>query len=173
METARLPEPTQGPAAPPVPQVVRVSTTYVPQQDRLRLAAETSEGDVLVLWLTQRMLRLVLKPLGGFFGQNAPRTRKEQVRQSYVDLMDKVSRKAGTPVRPEADSPGWLVEKVDVATTGAVAELTFWGEGAPRARFEVDTVSLRRWLEVVQRKADKGGWPRQMWDAIPLGQPAP
>lgn len=160
MEAAPLPEPG-------VPQVLRVSTAYVPQQDRLQLAGKLQDGGVVVLWLTQRMLRLLLKPLGDFIGKNAPRTKKERVRHSYVDLMDKVSRKAGPSVKAEASTPEWLVEKIDVSTTGHVAELTFWSEGAPRALFEVDTISLRRWLEVVQRKATKGGWPEQLWDAVP------
>lgn len=165
MEPARLPDPGAGRAD--VPQVVRVSTTYVAQQDRLHLAAELQDGGVVVLWLTQRMLRLLLKPISGFFEQNAPRTKKDQVRQSYADLMDKVTRKAGAPVKPQSSAPEWLVDKVEVTMPGSVAELTFWSQGAPRACFEVDTVSLRRWLEVVRRKSTKAGWPAQIWDAIP------
>lgn len=159
--------PLPAPDAAPLPQVLRVSTAYVPQQDRIHLAAELDTGEVQVLWLTQRMLRMLLRPLGQFITHNAPRTKKEQARRSYIELMEKVSRKQSEPIRPDPSAPEWLVEKVDVSVNGGVVELKFWADGAPRSFFEVDTISLRRWLEVVRHKATKARWPEQLWAAMP------
>lgn len=50
----------------------RVTTVYVDLEDRFRLSGKTQDGQVLVLWLTQRLLCRLVPHLVRWLDQRAP-----------------------------------------------------------------------------------------------------
>jgi len=145
------------------PQVKRVSTVYVPAQDRFRLAAEMEDGQVHAMWLTQRLLRLLIEPLSRHLQQTLPRTPREQVKRTYVELMEKVGRKSAAPIAAAAPSAEWLIDAVNVSFKEPAVHLLFKGEDGHEAVMEIDAIKLRVWMGLLHRKSLKAGWPGQLW----------
>jgi hypothetical protein len=146
-----------------VPKVKRMGTRYVPEQDRFRLAAEMEDGEVHAMWMTQRLLRLSLGPLATYFEQTKPPSPEQVARRSYVELIHKVSGKAGPPVASIEPSHEWLIASVDIRFQAPTIYFVFKGEAAESANMEMDSLKLRKWLGILYRKSVKGGWPESMW----------
>ncbi|MBC7605269.1 MAG: hypothetical protein H7255_21730 [Ramlibacter sp.] len=143
-------------------KVKRMSSAYVAAQDRFRLVAEMEDGDVQALWLTQRMLRLALTPLGVHFAKTQKPSAEQKARRSYSELMHKVSGKAGPPIATLPVSNEWLIETVDIKF-GPPVRLVFRGEAGRFITMEMDPLHLRKWLGILHRKSMKAGWPESLW----------
>lgn len=146
-----------------LPHVKRVSTLYIAAQDRFRLSAEMEDGQVHAMWLTQRMLRLLLEPLAPHLQQTQAKTPREKVRRSYVALMEKVAGKGGPPLSTAPVAEEWLISAIDVGFNGGAVRMLFQGEGGREAAMEIHAIKLRMWLGVLHRKSLKAGWPEQIW----------
>ncbi len=144
-------------------KIKRMSTRYVPEQDRLRIAAEMDDGEVHVLWLTQRLLRLSLVPLAGFFEKTKPPSAEQVARRSYVELIQKVSGKSGPPVATIEPSAEWLIEGLDIKFRSPAIVFLFKGEGGRKSFMEMDSLKLRKWLAILHRKSQKNGWLDPLW----------
>ena len=142
--------------------VKRMSNLYVPAQDRFRLAAELNDGEVQVLWLTQRLLRLMLAPLADHFGKSTAPSVEQKARRSYAELMHKVSGKGGPPLASLAVSREWLVESIDIRFNPNVC-FVFKGQHGEGVSMEMDSLKVRRWLGILHRKSVKAGWPEALW----------
>ena len=145
-----------------VHKVRRMSNLYVPAQDRFRLAAELDDGQVQVLWLTQRLLRLMLAPLADHFGKNPAPGVEQKACRTYAELMHKVSGKAGPPLASLAVSREWLVESIDIRFSPAVC-FVFKGQHGEGVSMEMDPLKVRKWLGILHRKSVKAGWPDALW----------
>lgn len=143
--------------------VRRMSLNYVAAQDRLRLTAEMEDGQVLAMWLTRRLLRMLLDPLAGHLKQAQPRTAGEQAARSYVELMDKVAGKSGPAVAAADAAEEWLIDTIDVSFRDSVVRLVFKGEGGRQAAMEMRRLRLRKWLGILRRKSEKAGWAAELW----------
>ncbi|MRD47235.1 hypothetical protein [Caenimonas koreensis] len=149
-----------------VHKVKRMSSVYAAVQDRFRLAAQMDDGTVQALWLTQRMLRLALTPLGDYFAQSQKPSAEQKARRSYSELMHKVSGKAGPPISTLPVANEWLVEVVDLKF-GPPLCFVFRGENDRYVTMEMDPLHLRKWLGIIHRKSIKAGWPPSLWpDAV-------
>lgn len=145
------------------PKVKRMGTRYVPEQDRFRFAAEMEDGQVHAMWLTQRLLRLSLAPLATYFEKTRPPSPEQVARRSYVELIHKVSGKAGPPVASIEPSDEWLIASLDIKFQAPAILFVFKGEAGQVAHMEMDSLKLRKWLGILHRKSARGGWPDAMW----------
>ena len=145
-----------------VHKVRRMSNLYVPAQDRFRLAAEMDDGQVQVLWLTQRLLRLMLTPLADHFGKSPAPSVEQKARRSYAELMHKVRGKGGPPLASLAVSREWLVENIDIRFSPTVC-FVFKGQEGEVVSMDMDPLKLRQWLGILHRKSVKAGWPDALW----------
>ena len=146
----------------PEHKVKRMSSVYVAVQDRFRLAAEMEDGSVQALWLTQRMLRLALAPLGTHFVKTQSPSAERKARRSYSELIHKVSGKAGPPIATLPVANEWLVETVDLKF-GPPMQFVFRGESGRYITMQMDPLHLRKWLGILHRKSMKAGWPESLW----------
>lgn len=144
-----------------------MSTVYVPLQDRMRLTAEMENGEVQVLWLTQRMLRLALAPLGGYFEKTPEPTPEQKARRGAAELLHKVSGKAGPPVTGADATGDWLIESLDIRMAEPV-HFVFKGDQGRSVHMDMDILKLRQWLGILHRKCAKAGWPESLWPAVVL-----
>ena len=159
----------------------RVTTVYVDVEDRFRLSGETQDGQVLVLWLTQRLLCRLVPHLVQWLDKRAPLQASSRPVAAAAQVMHGFAQQSAVarlspqaPVETTAAGQDWLVQKVDVATLEDAVGLTFRapGEGAEKASVTMDATHLRQWLGIVHAQWRHAGWPLEVWPQWMLEQAA-
>lgn len=150
----------QAPAIPDPPELQRVTTQYVINEDRIRLSGETAKGDTLVLWLTQRMLGVLIPRLVGWLEQQGG----DALLQEFAQQAAEAALGAEPPVA--AQTHGGCVTSIDIATGPDGVVLVFKPEGDEQgARLALTTDALRQWLAIVRSQYLIGEWPTAVWPA--------
>ena len=159
-------------------ELKRLSTSYLELEDRVRLVGETSDGAVMVLWLSQRLLlRLVPVLLEGIETQGTDASYRE-ILQSFAQQTARAELKAEPPVQARHDSQAWLVHSVDVAKTEKALWLTFRGANGQQGFISLEPRLLRQWLGIVYDNCRQANWPLGVWpewlqnSAVQAVQPA-
>lgn len=145
----------------PAPQALqRVTTQYVVNEDRIRLSGETAEGETLVLWLTQRMLGVLIPRLVDWLERQGG----DALLQEFAQQAAEAALGAEPPVA--AQSQGGCVTSVDIATGPDGVLLVFKPEGDDQgASLALMTDALRQWLAIVRSQYVIGAWPTTVWPA--------
>lgn len=165
---------------PPALQLLRMTTAFVPQEDRLRLEGEVAGGGVVVLWLTQRLLNRLVPHLCAWLQR--PRPASEAVLAGrLVPDGDHLALpnilpvgKSSAAMQVQADEPlqnwccprnwgSWLVTEVDIVQTEQVLVLSFRAPERPAAGIELQPQPLRQWLEILLRYCLVAEWTLQVW----------
>lgn len=172
----------------------RITTQYVPQEDRLRLAGEGPAQQVVVLWLTQRLLGRLVPHLCGWLEQQSAASVPQSlqaVQQSFAQqaAMAALHHSAQAPVQVPQAQPaaegttphsGQVVQAVDITPVGdAALQLGFKdGAGRVQAQLRLEALPLRQWLVIVQAQYAAADWPTPNWpqwlqaDDAPAGNAA-
>jgi len=143
----------------------RVTTTYVPAEDRIRLSGEAVDGQTAVLWLTQRLLtRLLPKLLQWVEGNGGDSLHAEAV-QSFRQAAARASLEplAPVPVHAGNDQAAWLVMEVGLQVGPDGVRLTFKGQGHRLATVTLVARALRQWLNILHDAWRGAGWPLTVW----------
>lgn len=137
---SRPPEPDTL-ATPVAAELRRLTTRYVDHEDRMRLAGELANGQVQVLWLTQRLLNRLLPHLwqwlnlavqsqpqshdspGAAAAATSPGAQAEL--QRFAQQSATAQRQQQTPVNPAQAERTLLVQSVDIAQLPAGLKLVF------------------------------------------------
>ena len=145
----------------PAPQALqRVTTQYVVNEDRIRLSGETAEGETLVLWLTQRMLGVLIPRLIDWLEQQGG----DVLLQEFAQQAAEAALEAEPPVA--AQTLGGCVTSIDIATGPDGVLLVFKTEGdALGVSLALLNAPLRQWLGIVRSQYVIGGWPTAVWPA--------
>ncbi|MGE4340747.1 MAG: hypothetical protein AB7E55_33065 [Pigmentiphaga sp.] len=168
------------PQAPAIPELRRLTTQYLDTEDRIRLTGESADGDVWVLWLTQRMLQRLLSPLFSWLDTTVakpprthdgpapvPATDDEAEQRHHQAQRAAVSgHTAQPPVTAPPDTREILVHSIDLSHFPRGVRLTFKAAGPgtpPTVRLSLPTQALRQWLRVLYQQYRKAGWPLQHW----------
>lgn len=150
----------------------RVTTVYVDVEDRFRLSGEAEDGQVLVLWLTQRLLCRLVPHLVQWLDKRAPLQASSRPMAAAAQVMHVFAQQSAVarlspqaPVETTAAGRGWLVQKVDVATLEESVRLAFKppGEGGGQACVTMEATHLRQWLGIVHGQWLQAGWPPDVW----------
>lgn len=155
----------------------RITTQYVPYEDRLRLTGADGAGGTLTLWITQRLLNRLVEPLCKGLEQQT-QTKAQTLGASSIPLVQThlvqtfAQQKAvaalpqSGPVVPAPASASWLVETVVIKRLKNGIGLTFKGlDGAQCAVLTLTSVELRQWLGIVFKQSKSAAWPTQVWPA--------
>lgn len=152
-------------------RLLRVTTEYVPAEDRFRLSGEL-EGDApLVLWLTQRLLqRLVPALLRWLEQQQGGGGLPGEVVQGFAQQAAKAALVPQAPVRAVSGSREWRVLSVDVGGSGQGVVLRFRADEAGADADDggllyLEAKPLRQWLGILYEGYVKAGWPLDLWPA--------
>lgn len=147
----------------------QVRSEYVAIEDRLRLSCELQGGDVVNLWLTQRLtLRLAVRLLSWLESQ-APEggavPREVSQAMAQMSAQRDPSAQASSPVQPDKAMDGWLVTKIDMSTHPQMVVVVFRSESpyTPEIRLDFRPVMLRKWLGLLCRQCEAGEWPMGIW----------
>jgi hypothetical protein len=144
----------------------RLTTEYVESEDRLRIAAETSEGQTVVLWVTQRlMLRLVPALLNWLQPDKSEQTK--QTAQHAFAQEEARARLARQPAVVVEDLQAQSrVDAVDLTLAATSIQLRWRGPDLPQpVAVVMEPLPLRQWLGIVHQQFAQAQWPMSVWPA--------
>jgi len=150
--------------------IQKITPRYDQEQDRLSLNVRNAEGQVLLLWLTQRLANRLARTLGGWLDEaldNATTGQAASSLQAFEQSAAQAQLKAHSPValEPEAAQAGILLTSVDLARSPDGYVLTFkWG-GETGARLFLSLLELRQLLGIISCLFTAADWPRHAWPA--------
>lgn len=143
------------------PELQRVTTEYVPVEDRIRISGETADGATIVLWLTQRLLNLLVPRLTS--GLERLDSASDALLQEFAQQAAEASLPPQPAVEATAPTASWRVDSVDILSGAEGAALTFRSEDGGAARLSMATEHLRQWLGILRRQYGAAGWPDRIW----------
>ena len=146
------------------PQLNRVTTEYTPTEDRIRLSGETADGQTFVLWLTQRLLNLLVPQLARWLEHHE--AGGADLFQEFAQQAAESALTAEPAVRATAPVSAWCVITVDIATGPNGVTLTFKSDGeTERVALPPTSTALRQWLAIARGQYLAAGWPTTVWPA--------
>ncbi len=185
--TDTLPSPATDVAAlPPAPELRRLTTRYIPLEDRLQLTGELSTGQVQILWLTRRLIDRILPHLWRWLeqaeasqpsGHDSPAAvsaARSDAGRTELQRFAQQAATAGlgpqTPVESPPDPATLLIVSVDLAQTTRGVRLTLKGQvlagqGPEAVRLSLTALAMRQWLQIVYQQYRQAQWSVQGWPA--------
>jgi hypothetical protein len=168
----------------------RLSASYSGVEDRISLLGEGRPGECVDMWLTQRLLNLVVSHLVQLLEAKVakdlpfPSTpaspsalSSKGSNTSHVNLAEQRfaadSFKNLVPVKVQSSSSKWLIHTIDIVSSRNMVRLIF--KGVDRAAsIEFDTVALRQWVQVLYKLCEQAKWQTISWPAwvISVAQPS-
>lgn len=151
-------------------RLTRLTTEYVPDEDRVRLAGETGPERAVVMWLTRRLLdRLLPHLLEWLVARGAGQAQAAD--RGYGELvqgMAQQSARAALPAQPPVDAARadleCLVRSVDVTADASFIRLGFaLPDDAEPITLDFEQQPLRQWLNIVHDRYRQAGWPMDLW----------
>lgn len=164
-----------------VHKVKKLTLLYDPREDRLRLSATDTDGQVIGAWMTQRMSNLLVRSLIGCLddmvesqpdvitgSKPATKPATQLLRQTQADLeKSRADRRNAPPVRVrEPLAPATadaVIERVRMRRVESTYILDLsWRDGG--ISLPGDQTWLRQFLRVLYKNYRAGDWPvEQIW----------
>lgn len=145
------------------PELQRVTTEYVVAEDRLRVSGATAGGRTVVLWLTQRLLNLLVPQLTGWLERQGADVMDSGLAQGFAQEAAEASLTPEPAVSAASPDGAWLIDTVDIHTGTDGVVLAFKAGDDVIARLTLLTQPLRQWLAIVRGQYVAGGWPTGAW----------
>lgn len=136
-----------------------VSVSYSPAQDRLLLKATNATGEVVHLWMTQRLMRLVRPHVEKWLNATIANEDASKADKKSQPGQPKPSSKA---VAQKQEPPGQelLVTNVDLGTSDDKVNFLFRGADPSQDQYflRLSGEQLDRWWSGVMQTCDLGAW---------------
>ncbi|MBU3738503.1 MAG: hypothetical protein FGM55_06060 [Rhodoferax sp.] len=147
-----------------VMDLVRVTTEYVPVEDRVRLLGESAQGAGVVLWLTQRLLSRVVPGLLAWLQEQAGPGPQADLVQGFAQQAAVAALEPQASVQVAPGSGTVLVETVTIQTGKQSVTLGFSGATPDMVwRLVLEAVPMRQWLGIVHGLYQRAEWPLELW----------
>lgn len=143
----------------------RVTTEYIDLEDRIRLSGEAENAELVVIWLSQRLLRRLLPVLLQWLGRQVDETPRADALQSFALQAALAELSGQKPIQAGADSATWLATSVDISQSDQMVGLTFRGDNQQSATLILAAQPLRQWLGIVHGAYLKAEWALDIWPA--------
>ncbi|AQV96479.1 hypothetical protein BJN34_21665 [Cupriavidus necator] len=142
--------------------IQRVTVRYEEHEDRLQLATEDSEGNVLALWLTQRLTnRLVAVLLARLAkataGHSDASTRATM--QAWEQSAAYAQHSPQPPVQSKGPVTQTLITSVDISDEDGLFRLVLRWPDDNAVVLPLDSTALRQWLGIVYGHYRQAEWP--------------
>jgi hypothetical protein len=150
----------------------RFTTEFVDYEDRLRVSTELPDNQVVVLWMTRRLLDRLVSHLAGMLERETAQAPEPQIQQAFAQQaaatthQQQSQEQQQAPVTPEqAKSVSqWLVHEVDLTQAQQGVSLRFRGrEPAQVVELGMPALLLRQWLGIVHGQYRRAQWPMEAW----------
>lgn len=174
-----------------IPTLRRVTTEFVEDEDRLRLAGDVENAPPVEMWLTQRLALRLLPPLfqwldqqtGAASLQAATPSRSSVVASVQKQVVHNFAQEAAVAqfkpqpaVQVPAEGEGWLIQSVDLAPAEPSIALVFRAGDGRATGVSLMATELRQWLAILHGLWTRAQWPAGVWpdwiqrEARPSGQ---
>jgi len=145
--------------------IQKITQHYNREQDRIAQTVQNAAGQVLSLWLTQRLTNLLVGTLSSWLEEDVKTSSAGQVAKMHAweQSSAEAQLQPDIPVNPAAAQGEVLVSTIDLARSQSGYNLTFkWGvDGA--AFLTLTATELRQWLGILHHLFDLAEWPKQAW----------
>lgn len=141
----------------------RITTVYIEGEDRIRLSGEVATGEVVVIWLTQRLLQRLLPLLLQLLQGRPADVLHAEVLQGFAQQAAKADLQPQVPVQIRTGSTAWVAQSVDMTATDQAVILTFRGADSQAAALTLAAIPLRQWLGILHDMYGKAEWPLAVW----------
>lgn len=145
--------------------MIRCTTRYDAQNDRIRLLGEEANGQTVQVWLTRRLLSLLLPALCRWLEQQKKGLPMADVLLGFEQQCARSALEPQAPVRLQQDSASWMAQSVDVAQQPTQVELCFRGEAGQSSTLTLSVPAMRQWLAIVQMQWQQAQWSAEVWPA--------
>lgn len=155
--------------------LIRITTQYVPDEDRVRISSQLADGRVVLLWFTQRLLQRAVPQLVAFLESSgsgaAAKADSEskgmlainrEVVQTFAQKKAQSQLQRQPPVPAAKAEESWLVHAVDLRIRNGVILMVF-RNGGNSARLALSIDALRQWLDIVYGQYCLAGWSVSVW----------
>jgi hypothetical protein len=148
----------------------RITTDYVELHDRLRIAGELPQDGVVIIWLTQRLVRRLIPYLLQWLDQQVQGLDQQAGSQPRRDVVHGFAQEAarmGMEEHPRVDiarqHPEWLASRIDYTTESDHLVLTLRNDDGHAFGMRLAPVELRQWLTVLHGLWAHAEWPMDIW----------
>ena len=141
----------------------RLTTVYIPTEDRIRISAEDNKGRVVVLWLTQRLLKRLVPALVEWHEERMGNSIGADVRQSFAQISAVSCLAPQPPVDSEASIDAGAIESIDIKRGVDGVRLVFKTCRFEPAEVALGELMLRQWLDIVYRICVMAEWTSIPW----------
>ena len=152
-------------------ELQRITTIYVDTEDRIGLVGEDDNGEHHKLWLTQRLLNLLVDRLLLWLPQS------HEGIQVIAQQVAQAKHEPEHPVIANSACVHWLVKEITLVPSQGVIGLLFKSDGDQHiAMVRFNEISLRQWLGIVFRQYQQAQWSGVEWPSwflpeVELGLP--
>lgn len=142
----------------------KVTLTYINEEDRIRLSGQTPEGEVMVLWLTQRLGNRLIPVLRDWLMKQVQDGVNADVLHQFEQQLAQQARAGETAVVATQQSHGWLIHRVDVSYSSSRMTLIFkGGEESQSAQMTLVNSAMRQWFDILYRVYQRAEWHCADW----------
>jgi hypothetical protein len=155
----------------------RLTVTYVADQDRLRLAGALEQQDPVVLWLSRRLLTLMLPELLAWLSLQSSTGEKDlharqavsQPRSEEAELLSfrqaasQLNQLPAQTVRAEQPSYEQLVTTLEISRQPQTFTLIFPLLDAEKVAVTFNRTTLAQWLALLYKKTVEAEWGLTVW----------
>ena len=150
--------------------VKRFTTEYVPEEDRIRLSVEDSEGQVFLLWLTRRLCVRLIPQLVKLIA-SLPKLRGGDAGALQDDTMQRHQQLAALgklenhdPVQGSGEAISYLVTSMSLRLNRKAILLDFKvGPDGTVHTIPFPEASLRQWLVMLNAMFKRAAWQDDVW----------
>ena len=149
----------------------RITTDYNEQEDRITLAGLTDKDQTVVLWLTMRLARRLIKHCLNLLDKDSSQpgdvsSTNENSRKSLQNFVQKSAEQQTTEepaVKVTRNSPKFLVIEIDIKPVVNGVTLNFKEQFSDRYEVFLNIQQLRQWLGMLHTIWQKTDWPTNVW----------
>ena len=159
-------------------ELKKLTAEYIPTEDRIRLSGQISGDRIVTIWLTQRMLALLLPHLFDWLNKNKnddnkiERSRDDSIRdiaQSFAQeaAIINLAKQNQTPVRPGVANDHLLVNEIDITAGDVGIKIGFKSDTSHDELKLIELTMahepLRQWLHIMFAQVRVAGWDLRCW----------
>ena len=140
------------------PALRKYTTSYVPEQDRIRIIGLTSQGCTVCLWLTQRLVNQLVHHFLTMMRLD------QKSMSSEMQCLTPSQEKGHTEVVLTEGFLEYLVTAVDITVSSGQACLNLRGEDAKLSvSLSLSANLLVEWMRVLRHCYVTASWPDACW----------
>ena len=129
----------------------------------MRLAAATTQGGTLVVWLTQRLLRRILPYMLEWLDQRAGSLPRRELTHDFAQEAARAALAPQPGVEASAADQEWIAIAADIGREPDGLTVNFRNSAGHAFLVRMSEIELRQWLSVVHALWQHAEWPMDVW----------